>query len=200
MNNLYQELLGRPADPSGLANYSSQLDKGTGRDMVVREIMGGDEYHTDVVEQLYLTYLHRPADPSGLSTGVSFLDHGGTILQFRAMLLGSGEYFWGRGGGTNAGFLAALYQDALGRAVDPSGLAAYSQMLDGGTSRTGVATEILTSMEGSQYRVGMDYQWLLHRGADSNGLGTYGNQLNQGGQEEAIVVTLLSSDEFFGRR
>jgi len=199
VNNLYQELLGRPADPSGLANYSGQLDNGTGRDMVVREITGSDEYHTDVVEQLYVAYLHRPADQSGLNTYVSLLDHGGTITQVRAMLLGSDEYFWGRGTGTNAGFLAALYQDALGRAVDPSGLAAYSQMLDGGTSRIEVATQILTSMEGSQYRVGMDYQWLLHRGADPTGLGTYGNQLAQGGQEEAIVVTLLSSDEFFAR-
>ena len=89
--------------------------------------------------------------------------------------------------------------DALGRAVDPSGLAAYGQMLNGGTSRIEVAMQILTSVEGSQYRVGMDYQWLLQRSADPNGLGTYGNQLAQGGQEEAIVVTLLGSDEFFAR-
>src|SRR5262249_44011586 len=106
---------------------------------------------------------------------------------------------WGRGGGTNAGFLAVLYQDALGRALDPSGLAAYSQMLGGGESRTEVALSILNSIEGSQYRVSQDYEWLLHRAADPNGLGTYTNQLAQTGREEAIVVTLLSSDECFAR-
>ena len=182
-----------------MAFYSGQLDRGIARDSVVRQIMGGSEYHTDVVQQLYSTYLHRAADPSGLSTYVSFLNQGGSIQQLRAILLGSDEYFLGVSGGSNEGFLAKLYQDVLGRAIDPSGLATYGQALANGASRTDVAAALLGSMESSQYRVGLDYQWLLHRTADLGGLGAYANQLVQSGQEEAIVVTLLSSDEFFHR-
>ena len=195
---MYEELLSRPADALGLGYYSGQLDKGAGRDQIVEQIMGGEEYHTDVVQQLYHTYLHRAADPNGLSNYVGFLDHGGTIEQVRAILLGSAEYYFGHGA-SNDGFLAALYQDVLGRPIDPSGQAAYSQMLANGMSRGDVAAALLQSTEGSQYRVNQDYIWLLNRNADSAALTAYGSQLASSGQEEAIVVTLLSSDEFYGR-
>jgi hypothetical protein len=198
VNNSYEELLDRPADPSGMDYYAGQLDHGVSRDAVVRQIMGGDEYHTLVVEQLYQTYLHRPADASALGEYVPFLNHGGTIEQVRATLLSSSEYYFDRGGGTDAGFLAALYTDVLGRAIDPSGLDVYSHMLARGVSRGDVVTALLTSQEGSQYRVQQDYQWLLHRGVDPSGMATYSTMLAQNGQEEAVTATLLASDEFFG--
>jgi hypothetical protein len=198
VNNAYEELLSRPADSMGLGYYSGQLDKGVGRDQIIQQIMGGDEYHTDVVQQLYQTYLHRAADPDGLSNYVGFLDHGGTIEQLRAILLGSSEYYFGHGA-SNDNFLAALYQNVLGRPIDASGQSAYNQMLASGVSRGDIALALLQSTEGSQYRVSQDYLWLLHRAADSAGLTAYGSQLASTGQEEAIVVTLLSSDEFYGR-
>src|SRR5262249_22864357 len=155
-------------------------------------------YHTDVVEQLYQTYLHRPVDASGLAGYVAFLDHGGTVAQLRAMLLGSEEYYFGRGGGTNDGFLASLYQDALGRSIDRSGLATYGQMLASGVSRSDIALALLHSAEGSMYRVDQDYQWLFHRATDQSGLSAYSDFLAQGGRKKAVIRMLLSSDNFFG--
>jgi hypothetical protein len=198
VNNVYEELLSRPADALGLGYYSGQLDHGVGRDLVVQQIMGGSEYHTDVVEQLYQTYLHRAADPTGLSNYVAFLDHGGSIEQLRAVLLSSDEYYFGHGA-SNDSFLAALYQDVLGRAIDASGQSAYGGMLANGTSRGDIATALLQSTEASQYRVGQDYLWLLHHGADASGLSNYGSQLAATGQEEAVITSLLSSDEFYRR-
>src|SRR5262249_20589682 len=118
VNNLYQELLGRPADPSGMSYYSGQLDQGGSRAQVIQQIMGSNEYHTDVVQQLYQKYLHRSADSSGLATYVAFLNNGGTIADLRTTLLASDEYFLIRSGGDNIGFLANLYQDVLGRPID----------------------------------------------------------------------------------
>jgi hypothetical protein len=198
VNNLYEELLSRPADTMGLGYYSGQLDKGVGRDQIVAQIMGGDEYHADVVQQLYQMYLHRDADPNGLTNYVGFLDHGGTVEQLRAILLGSDEYYFGHGA-SNGNFLAALYHDVLGRPIDASGQSIYSQMLAGGASRSDIAAALLQSAEGSQYRVNQEYLLLLRRSADAAGLSAYSSQLAASGQEEAVVVTLLSSDEFYGR-
>src|SRR5262249_48919148 len=133
VNNLYMTLLHRAADPDGLAYYSQRLDNGTLRTQIVSEIMGSEEYRTNVVQQLYQSYLHRAADPSGLSTYVAFLGNGGTVTQLRAVLLSSDEYHVGRGGGNDGGYLAALYLDVLGRPIDPSGLETYSKMLAAGS-------------------------------------------------------------------
>src|SRR5262249_47106235 len=143
VSNLYTTLLHRAADPEGLAYYTQRLNNGALRARIVAEFVGGQEYHIDIVQQLYQTYLHRAADRSGLNTYVAFIDGGGTVTQLRAILLSSDEYYMGRAGGNNSAYLAALYQDVLGRPIDPNGLETYSKMLASG-SRTQVAWSLLT--------------------------------------------------------
>src|SRR5207244_3287370 len=198
VNNLYLALLHRQADANGLAYYSGRLDKGDPRAQIVAEVLGSEEYHTDVVQQLYRTYLHRAADDSGLKTYVPYLDSGGTVAQLRAILLSSDEYYTGRGHGTDAGYLAALYQDVLGRPVDASGLATYLHMLGGG-SRVRVAWALLTGSENSQARVERMFQWLLRRSADTDGLNAYSAVLMHGGSEASIIAILAGSGEFYNQ-
>src|SRR5262249_51396353 len=101
---LFQDLLGRNADPSGLANWSAMLRAGVPLEQVVRGIVGSPEYRAHVVNQLYQEYLRRDADPSGLANGLTILANGGPDA-LAAMLLGSAEFFNRFGGGTNLGFL-----------------------------------------------------------------------------------------------
>jgi len=194
VSNLYLTLLDRQADRQGLAYYAGRLNAGTSRDEVVREIMGGTEYQRDVVEQLYQTYLHRSADPQGLVTYMAFLQRGGSVEALREVLLSSDEYFVGSGGGTNEGFVTALYHDVFGRAPDAAGLAAYERMLST-VSRGLVAQEFISSKEGSQDRVQQIYQALLVRPADASGLQTYSDVLIHGGSEASIIEALASSSE-----
>ena len=98
------------------------------------------EYWIDQVQLNYLTLLGRQADAAGLTSNVNFLVAGGTIEQMQANLLGSPEYFTSQGGGTNQGFLTALYQDLLNRSVDAAAQALYGGALNAGVSRTQVAT------------------------------------------------------------
>jgi hypothetical protein len=197
VNNLYLTLLHRPADANGLAYYTNRLNSGGARLQIVKEIMGSEEYHTDLVQQLYQTYLHRDADPAGLSNYVGFLRNGGTVEQLREILLTSDEYFVGRGGNTDTGFLEAVYEDVLGRPIDASGLATYPRMLTSNATRGEVVHSILTSVEGSQDRVQQLYQWLLQRPANSDSLSTYSDMLMHGGSEANIIAALAASDESF---
>lgn len=92
VNALYEALLGRPADPGGLATWVSQLQAGT-RTEVAYEVATSPEANADVVEHLYRLLLGRPADPSGLSTFGAALASGSTYEQVLAAICGSAEFY-----------------------------------------------------------------------------------------------------------
>jgi phospholipase/lecithinase/hemolysin len=125
----YRDLLQRPVDSAGLGYWTAALAQGATRIQVVQGIEQSREYGGEQVQALYSTYLKRPADALGLNYFVDFLRAGGTLEQAAAQITASAEYFQTRGGGTNAGFLHALYQDALQRPLDPAGQSAFGQTL-----------------------------------------------------------------------
>jgi hypothetical protein len=196
---VYLDLLGRPADPGGLAFWTGLLDRGVERGDVVGLMEQSPEYRTDQVEKLYQIYLHRPADPVGQSLFVPFLEAGGSLEQVAASILGSPEYFVDRGSGSNDGFLTALYLDVLGRSVDPSGRAAWDQALAAGASQAQVAAAILGSLEYQQGLIQSFYTQFLHRPADPGGLATFVSALQLGARDEQIIIAIMASDEYFSR-
>jgi autotransporter-associated beta strand protein len=203
VDQVAQDLLKRAAEPAETAAETELLAQGRSREQVVRGLADGAEYRAAMVGELYVRYLGRPADAGGLSAFAALLKHGGTIEQVRAQLLGSGEYFSGAGG-TNDGFLRALYLAALGRALDAGGAAAWSQFLATGGSREAVAEAVLTSREGREYLVNGGaqglYQRYLRRAGDSGGVGLFVNALLNGARDEDVIAALVGSDEYFTRR
>jgi len=199
VENVYEVLLNRPADPGGLASWSAQLQQGTSPSAVVAAIEGSSEYRTDLVQSLYQRYLHRAADPSGLQTFVMALGGTMTVEQVSAALVGSQEYFQLHGS-NDQGFLDALYEDALNRLPDPSGLSMFSQALASGTSRSTVATMVFGSKEFQTNLVEADYAALLGRPADSGGLITFLNLLSSGPTDQTMVADILGSNEAFSKR
>jgi hypothetical protein len=200
LTNLYPALLRRPVDNTGLTYYSGQLDLGVSRNAITAQIMNSTEYLTVQVTILYQTILRRAPDPAGLAANVASLRQSRNFLQLEATFFGSQEYFQTQGGGTTNGYLAALYRDLLGRALDPSGLATYSQQLSQGVSRSQVALTVQTSSEGSQRLVQQLYLQFLRRPADPVGLRAYSTILVNGGTEETVVNGLASSNEFYSLR
>src|SRR5207237_331630 len=143
--------------------------------------------------------LHRVADLSGLNASVQALSTGGTDEQVQVAITGSPEYFQTRGGGTNDGFLKALYQDALGRAIDSSGQATFGQDLAAGMSRYQVAAAIFNSTEYRQRLVMGYYQTFLRRAADTGGLNTFVGAIQSGVKDEDVIATIVGSPEYFQR-
>jgi hypothetical protein len=157
------------------------------------------EYRTDVVENTYEKFLNRAADPTGLATWVAFLAAGGTREQLEADFLGSPEFLT-RHGATANGFLSGVYQDVLGRAVDPAGAATWGAMLANGGTPIQVALDIVDSAEAEQLAVESFYEKYLHRPADSAGLAGWLNFLETGGNEEAVLAGILGSQEDFQKQ
>jgi uncharacterized protein GlcG (DUF336 family) len=197
VNKVYQDLLHRPADPTALTSLTAALVQGAiSRATVVLAVENSAEFRINEVETLYSLLLHRPADPSGLNSFTAFLAAGASPEQAGAAIAGSPEYFATRSGGTNDGFLDALYGDLLHRTVDPGGRAAFDFALAAGATRTQVATVIYASMEYRQDLVQSFYLQFLHRSADIPGLNAFVAALQAGASDAQIIVGFLSSAEY----
>jgi len=197
ITQLYHTLLGRSPDAGGLAYFTNEMNQGMSRAEIVMQIEESQEYLTDEVDSIYQKMLNRPADPSGLATFTNMLANGASEEQVESIIAGSQEYFQTRGGSQISGFLSALYSDALNRAVDPTGEAAFTQALAAGESRQAVATAIFGSAEYRQDLVESYYETYLGRQADSGGLTTFTTMLAQGGSNQAVVAAILGSQEYF---
>jgi hypothetical protein len=108
----------------------------------VMAVAQSPEYLGRVVSQMYQSVLGRPADASSQQAGVFFLEAGGSQTELKALLYGSPEYCR-HAGGTDAGFLATLFQDLNGRPIDSATESMLDGLLSSGVSRTVLALRLL---------------------------------------------------------
>jgi N-acetylneuraminic acid mutarotase len=196
---VYLDLLHRPADPGGFTAFVTLLNQGViRRTQLVLAIESSVEYRTNQINTIYESLLGRSADAGGLNALLGFLAAGGTYEQIEGFVAGSDEFF-ARSGGTNDGFLNALYEDALGRAPDAGGRAGFDQFLARGGSRTQVATSIFTSPEHDIDLVSGWYVTFLRRPPDGGGLNSFVTALMLGARDETLIAAMVGSDEYLAR-
>jgi uncharacterized repeat protein (TIGR03803 family) len=196
LDRVYRDLLDRAVDPVGEAGWTNLLNQGVSRQIIVGMIEQSVEYRSDEVQKLYQQLLNRNADPQGLNGFVDALGSGATILDVEAAIAGSPEFFQDAGG-TNQGFVAALYGDLLHRAPDPGGQATALAALSGGVSRQAVAAAVLSSPEFYADLVTSLYIEFLQRAPDPFGFNLSMQALGNGFSEEGLVAVLVGSDEYF---
>jgi hypothetical protein len=166
----YRELLGREVDGAGFNGWTGLLDRGVSRSQVVSMIEDSEEYHVRLINSIYLQYLGRAADINGLTMGLEILatphepfGQGGGVNRLRSVILGSPEYYARRAGGTDGGFVQALYQDVLNRTPDPAGATALEQFLADGGQRTEAARRFLVTLEADGVLTTRLFNQYLHR-------------------------------------
>ncbi|HEX4645887.1 MAG TPA: DUF4214 domain-containing protein, partial [Verrucomicrobiae bacterium] len=199
LSAIFQDLLGRPVDPSGQSFYLSYLSGGGTRTQVATNLLGTSEYRTRLVRDDFQKFLHRAADPSGLSYGLNYLGSG-TDEQYISVLAGSPEYFANRGGGNNSGFLDALFYDLLNRPVDTSSRNFYLGQMGSGATPAQIASEVLASAEYRTDLIGAFFWRFLHRAVDNSSLNFYLNLMNSGGTDEQVIASIAGSSEYFSNR
>jgi hypothetical protein len=197
---LYEDLLFRIPDAGGLSFFQNQVAAGSNRVSMAMDMELSPEYETLLVQNLYGALLGRAPDATGQTSDLAFLSGGGSVEQLEASILGSPEYFQNRGGGTNAGFLNAVYQDILGRTIDPSGANSWGAILASSTSassRQTVAYQIVTSLENEQGFLKSCYQRFLHRNPDAAGMASWTDVMQNGMTERPVIANFIGSMEFF---
>ena len=189
----YGLLLNRSPDTSA-AYWVNLLNNGGSAASVVLGIEGSIEYLNDQVVVLYKRYLQRTPDTGGEQAWTNFLVAGGTFEQMAEALVSSQEYYVLQGG-TNQGFLTALYRDVLQRGPSIGELAGWETALDAGVSRASVAIAFLTSQEYRSNLVQSDYVTYLLRTVDSGGLAAWVNALNAGATDQQVLAQIFGSAE-----
>ncbi|TMD03004.1 MAG: DUF4214 domain-containing protein [Chloroflexi bacterium] len=200
VDRVYADLLNRAPDGGGLAYWSAQIDSGQPRYPISLSLTASVEYTGHAVQALYQRYLHRAADGTTSSGGegfwVNYIRSGATYEQLAESLIASDEYFFNRAGGDDTTYVNTLYQDILGRAPDPAGLAYWVGQLEAGGPRAQVSAAILVSTEGYQDLVNSVFGKFLRRSPDAAGLAFWTVLLVSGVRDEQFIASIIGSAEY----
>jgi hypothetical protein len=195
INQLYIDLLGRPADAAALSGFNALLAGGGTRTSVAIAILTSAEYRQRLLTDFYSTFLRRPISAAEVSFWAPAFASGMTDEQIEGQITASPEYF-ALAGSNNAGWINRIFNDVLGRSPSASEAAAYLTLL-GSNSRLNVGLSILNSGEAINRRVQLAYPRLLHRNAISIESSAFVALLQSGLTDEQFLAQLLASDEYF---
>ena len=195
---MYQDLLGRTADPGGLAFWSGRIAEGSlSTSDVALTFARTPEYTARTVTRLYGEVLGRAPDGPGLATwAVQLQADPAQVHAIAAGLYASAE-FYAAAGSSDAGYVTALYRRVLQRDPDAAGLAGWTARA-GQVGRYQVASSIYDSPEDLATRVQLLYRTLLGRPADPAGLAGWPAVLGTQG-DVVLAAALASSPEYAAR-
>jgi hypothetical protein len=192
----YQDILGRPVDPAGLATWTALLNQGRTPAWVAAQLTHSAEYFANFVTGAYQSFLGRTGSAAEVSGWVSALQAGWTDEQVEAAFTSSPEYLQAHGG-EGATWVSSLYHDFLGRTASTSEVNAWVRALAGGASPSLVALAFAGSTERATAQVTADYQKYLGRTPLASEVAGWVNAFLQGTSDEDIVAGLVGSAEYY---
>ncbi|HVX09809.1 MAG TPA: DUF4214 domain-containing protein [Pirellulales bacterium] len=154
------------------------------------------EYAASFVTHAYQTLLDRDPDSAGLAWWTGQMQAGATDAQVEAALLGSAEYVQLHGG-TDTGWIDAIYSDLLDRPADLAGAAYWLGQLETGVGFYQIALSIADTAEHEAVVVANDYFTYLGRTASPSEIAYWVAQSQQGTTDEEIITAFISSAEYF---
>ncbi|HVX62653.1 MAG TPA: DUF4214 domain-containing protein, partial [Pirellulales bacterium] len=194
---VYEDVLGRAPDATGLTYWSKRLDQGAAISSVAESIAHSDEYYANfVIKPDYLKLLRRAADDAAVVHWTSLMHGGLTDQQLEADLVSSQEFFE-NAGGTNPGWVDSVYQLLLGRAASSADESYWNGQLSGGQTLSKVARRIAESQENNTQLINDDYFHYLGRAADAGGLAYWLKQFAAGKTNEDVISGFTGSAEYY---
>jgi hypothetical protein len=191
---LYQDLLLRPADTSGLQAWSALLAGGVGQPALVAALTSSSEYVQLRIRQAYQKVLGRAADVGGLAGWTQQILAGRVGVDDVQRTFYASQEFVNRSGGTDAGYVAMMYQSILGRTASPAEVASWVAKVHQ-YGRGWVVNQIWFSLEAASARAGAYYPLFLKRAADPAGRAGWAIVLLAQG-EGAVRTGIAGSGEY----
>jgi hypothetical protein len=196
---LYTDLLHRPGQAAEVAGFVQLIRQGVSAQQVASAFTGSPEFRTNRIVGFYQGFLGRTPAASEVQFWLGQMVAGLKEDFVEARFLGSAEFLAkAPGGGTFQNWLSAVYRDVLGRALDPTGQAVWTNALLGGATLPAIALSILRSSESDARIVGQDYRALLRRAPDPTGEAFWSIQLSAGLTEAVFQAQVASSPEYIG--
>lgn len=158
VNQLYLNVLGRPADAAGAQFWGGSLASGASRGAVLASFAESQENKANTIStagdpnnaevfRLYGAALGRAPDAGGQAFWAASLKNLGTPSQVAQSLVISAEFLQTYGNLSPSDFVSTLYQNVLHRAADSAGQQFWTNALQSGTSRGSVVVGFADSTE-----------------------------------------------------
>ncbi len=207
LQRLYTDVLGRSIQSSEESNWLAYL-QGSGTmnavaDSVSMSAASQQQQWASYVQSVYQTYLNRSASTSEVANWITDFQAGFTEAGLVSVVVTSGE-FLSRVGSSNTQFVAALYQDMLGRTGGPSEIASWVSLLSSGGAS--LATVVAGFLGSAEYQARQNTLWvaslyntLLGRAAGAQELTAVDAELSSGTSRETIEDGVLTSQEYYNR-
>ena len=199
LDEVFVDLLHREIDQGSRDAFFPRFQAGLSLTQAALDVLHSVEYRTLLIQGFYNTFLHRAATPTELASFMAMLAGGATDEDVMAAILSSEEYYATRGGGTNSGFITALYQDLLGRSPSSAEQAQWDAAFGAGATRQQVALQVLKSTEFRTRLLKGWFQAYLGRQPTDVELNFYLSHFAAGETDEMIQAEILGSTEFVGR-
>ncbi len=203
VSSLYKNILGREGSSSETAYWVNRIDSGVES---VTDVVAAFTASTEAADQvapiinLYFTAFGRVPDTAGLQYWVGAQQSGMSLGNIAQAFIQSNE-FAQRPSTDDAGFLASVYQNALGRTPDAAGLAYWGEQLANGVSRDQVLSSISRSLEGAttigvKTQIVLTYHGLLGRSPSASEVDAIVQ--NQGSKSVTDLVKEAAKDLLAG--
>jgi hypothetical protein len=199
VQQLYRNVLGRDADPAGLANWVSQLNSGSSRGTVLVGFSESDEFKANMVNQveivrLFYVLLGRRPSAAELQNWIGFFNG-----DAKTDVLFTQTYPYGL---SDTDYVRAAFQGFLCRAADAGALGSFTASVAAGTVTHGSLVDtLLNSTEFSLYVGPVSHLYLaaFQRVPDQPGLINRVNYARAGNSLQSTADTFTASQEFINR-
>ena len=199
VQQLYLNVLGRPADPAGLADWVGQLDGGTSRGTVLVGFSESTEFKADLTNQVEVLRLHyllmqRMPTAAELQSGLGFLAGDGQTDTLYTQGFPAGL--------ADPTYIQTVFQGFLRRAADAGALDTFGAALAGGAvTHAGIVDSLMHSTEFDldAAPVSRLYIAALLRVPDQPGLDNWVNYVRAGNSLQTMADTFAASQEFINR-
>jgi hypothetical protein len=191
---LYADLLLRPVDAGGLASWSAFLAGGGSQQALVAALTSSSEYVQLRIRQAYQKVLGRAADAGGFAGWTQQILAGRVAVDDVQRTFYASQEFVDRSGGTDAGYVAMMYQSVLGRTASSGEVASWVAKVHQ-YGRGWIVNQIWFSGEAASARVDGYYLLFLKRPADPAGRASWAIVLLAHG-EGAVRTGIAGSAEY----
>ncbi len=207
VEQVYQDVFGRPADEAGLAFWSGQLRSGATPAEVYNAFVGSAEFGGSVapVARLYFSVLGRRPDAAGLRFWTGKLREGSSLEQVAGAFIDGAEFGALTSATSDAEIVEAVFGRVLGRTPDPAGLSYWTgEIAAGRITVSGFVAAVSESPEHQNRRnpevvVSTIYLGLLQRAPDAAGLEYWAGQIRGGASAVQLIDPIMNGAEYQNR-
>lgn len=193
----YEQVLSRAPEDSGLTYWTGRIMSGGQYGEIAQGFFESNERLDPIITQFYHDYLLRPIDSSGLQYWRDQVwKRDGAPDNVVAGVISSPE-FYRSAGGTDSGWVTALYERLLNREPDSQGLGFWVGNLHSHQmSEPQVVLGFLHSDEDFKNRIAGWFEQYLNRSPGPDELNTFLTQMKDGASDRQIQIELVNSNEY----